>query len=186
MRFIGDIHACFKRYEQITRDVDRSIQVGDFGLGFGDAPVLSENHRFIRGNHDDPELCRKHSRWIPDGSVVFEKIFCVGGASSVDKNLRTNGVDWWEDEEIPYSQWADILTDYERTKPSAVVSHDCPSVVAPYRDMSSLTVHGLDAMWEMHKPDLWVFGHHHHNVDIILGGCRFVCIASNDFIDIDV
>src|SRR5882672_3114620 len=67
IRFIGDTHGKNKRYREIIRECPRSIQLGDFGVGFinyggmrhgsfqPNPPfdAMSEgDHKFIRGNHD--------------------------------------------------------------------------------------------------------------------------------------
>src|SRR5260370_16253241 len=80
IRFIGDTHAKFPLYRAIaTAPVETddptnkifapSIQVGDFGMGFRTAPILAPDHRFIRGNHDNPQLCAEHPNWIAVGAV---------------------------------------------------------------------------------------------------------------------
>ena len=62
MRFIGDIHGKYLPYIKRARKSPdgHSIQVGDFGVGFGNDKVPNfephgldpKKHRFIRGNHD--------------------------------------------------------------------------------------------------------------------------------------
>lgn len=99
MRFIGDTHAKFGSYQAIALGADASIQVGDFGAGFAEIPDLGPNHRFIRGNHDNPALCRAHPNWIPDGHSE-NGMFFMGGATSVDRHSRCEGVDYWADEEM--------------------------------------------------------------------------------------
>jgi calcineurin-like phosphoesterase family protein len=106
IRFIGDVHGHWHRYKKRIKDVETSIQVGDFGVGFytpytdklvgGNPPydhMCKGNHRFIRGNHDNPSFCKKHPFWIPDGTMIHDKIFCVGGAASIDRHHRTEGYD---------------------------------------------------------------------------------------------
>lgn len=70
IRFIGDVHGNWKRYKKIINDCDTSIQVGDFGVGFiskiteqvhSNPPydhMKRGDHRFIRGNHDNPNVCK--------------------------------------------------------------------------------------------------------------------------------
>ena len=61
MLIIGDVHGKINEYLQLIKNRKHSIQLGDFGVGFVDIPELPINHRFIRGNHDNPELlnCRR-------------------------------------------------------------------------------------------------------------------------------
>lgn len=169
IRFIGDVHGKFLQYQYIAENSPRgmSIQVGDFGLGFGkEPPKMDIFHRFIRGNHDSPEKCRQHLNWIEDGhyTEAFGGILYVGGAYSIDSYRRTEGVDWWRDEELDISKMNDILDSVKKT-PRIIVTHDCPASMAPHlmsnvRHMdNSRTQQFLDALYEKVQPDLWIFGH---------------------------
>lgn len=84
IRFIGDVHGSPKAYRRAVGDAERSIQVGDFGLGFVRMPQLGPGHRFIRGNHDCPDLCRERPDWIADNwrlmlhrHAQFHADFCI-------------------------------------------------------------------------------------------------------------
>src|SRR5688572_3564341 len=111
VRFIGDVHGRFKAYKALIRAVPRSIQVGDMGVGFfkwphGEAAqnpphdaMVSGDHRFIRGNHDNPAVCRTQSQWIADGHIEDGMMF-VGGGVSIDQALRHQSFDWWPEEEL--------------------------------------------------------------------------------------
>ena len=193
IRFFGDVHACFDRYINDASEVDFSIQVGDFGIGFetdkNPIPILNPNHRFIRGNHDNPSKCYGHPNWIADGHYdETTGIFFVGGAESTDKNNRVEGYDWWRDEELTIVQINTIIDDYERIRPSVVVSHDCPthSFYFPEFSSNTRTRRALDAMFEIHAPKLWVHGHHHQSIDRIVNNTRFVCVDKNSYVDIDI
>ena len=72
------------------------------GLGFSGVYLPHDevmNHKFIRGNHDDPQACREHPYWIKDG-LIENDIMYIGGAWSIDREYRTEGVSWWRDEEL--------------------------------------------------------------------------------------
>lgn len=199
MRFIGDIHANFNKYINLTNSCESSIQVGDFGIGFEDTdnpiPYLSTKHTFIRGNHDFPEGCRNHPNWIPNGKIINYPIgdknvgvMFIGGALSVDKHKRIQGKDWWIDEELTYGQWNEIYDHYVENKPNVMVTHAAPNCIFPYPEniIPSITGNGLTSLWESeHKPKLWIFGHYHHNIDRVINGCRFICIDCCDHVDID-
>jgi len=97
IRFVGDVHGNYRKYLSLIEGADRSIQVGDFGMGFLsrlDAQHMRDQldpiaHRFIRGNHDDPTLCRSTPHWIEDASHDEEEdIFFLGGAWSIDADWR--------------------------------------------------------------------------------------------------
>ena len=125
------------------------------------------DHRFIRGNHDNPNACRKNKLWIPDGTE-WNGVYCVGGASSIDRQFRTEGIDWWPDEELSYDELQRIIDDYVEKKPRIVVSHDCPESIARasypfYTNISDggRTRQALQAMFDAHQPDVWLYGHWH-------------------------
>lgn len=209
IRFIGDVHGKWARYSDIIKDIDRSLQVGDFGIGFSD-PITNKKysnppfdkmskgqHYFIRGNHDNPGACKTHPFWIKDGGSVFgrDDIFCIGGAISIDKHQRTEGYDWWHDEELSYGELISIMDIYELLKPKIVVSHECPDRVISQilhdrgvtkYDIPCTTRKCFDNLMEIHKPDLWIHGHWHISAHTVYEGVEFFSLGELDFLDIDV
>lgn len=195
MFFIGDIHGHWKEYFDKFKDFGqhKSIQLGDLGFGFTeDIPSSwNMNHRFIRGNHDDPAACNAHPNHLGDYGVTEDGIFFVGGGHSIDVDWRKSVQHkfktpiWWEDEEIAEVEFEKILELYESTKPRIVVSHDCPSEVRSnlrtiknepkYRNRTSDGI--LSAMFKTHAPELWIFGHYHESDELIVAGVRCVCLA---------
>ena len=138
VRFIGDVHGKWDRYEDLVVGCESTVQVGDFGVGFRkghggfSAPperIQLDNHRFIRGNHDNVEVCQTIPGFIFDGTVDnFDDIsvMYVGGAYSIDFPYRTEGVDWWRTEENSYQDLMGFLDTYESVKPNIMITHDCP------------------------------------------------------------
>ena len=209
IRFIGDVHGKWDRYKKVIGDCDRSLQVGDFGVGFinpyTDKPysnppydhMAKGEHFFIRGNHDSPPACKRHPFWVKDGGCAFDRndIFCVGGALSIDKERRTEGYDWWPDEELSYAELFNIMDAYESVKPKIVVSHECPdSVISRVMhemgqfkyDIPSVTRRCFDNMLEIHKPDLWIHGHWHQSYHVVERGVEFIGLGELSHIDLDV
>lgn len=210
IRLIGDVHGKFKQYKRILRQSPPSIQVGDMGVGFFRWPhgepeenpshyVMGDgNHRFIRGNHDNPTRCRIHSHWISDGTVENGVMF-IGGALSIDKAYRVEGFSWWPDEELSIDELNKLTDLYVATKPRVMITHECPEEVsvALLQTIPSITNGGtktnpafasrtrqaFQSMWSAHSPELWVFGHYHVSFDHILRGTRFVCLAELEFRD---
>lgn len=86
MRFIGDCHGKFNAYLEIVKDCPESIQVGDFGAGFVPLPDVNKDHFFIRGNHDNPTICKTSRNWIEDGSQIGNMFF-VGGLDYLDLEI---------------------------------------------------------------------------------------------------
>jgi hypothetical protein len=201
MRFIGDVHGLWGRYQKLAKAVPASIQVGDFGMGFGqkhpftwkDDKAAYRDHKFIRGNHDSPSHCARVEWWIPDGTVWNDSMMFVGGALSIDAAFRTEGVSWWRDEELSLAAMDKIITKYEAVKPSIMVTHECPNVIArvlfPWmtkQEYPSRTRQLFDTLWEIHSPKLWVFGHWHEDKDVIIDDCRFICLNELSHIDLDL
>jgi len=203
MYFIGDIHGKTKEYFKIIKELPKSIQVGDFGFGFQTMPSdWDSNHKFIRGNHDDPSACNLHPNYLGDYGITDDGIFYVGGGYSIDYKWRQvhnyanpNEQVWWEDEEIAESEFPKILEMYEKEKPEIVVAHDAPEHIQKYlvegnsddkRRFINRTCHGLlPAMIEIHKPKIWIFGHYHTDEEIIIDGVRYKCLDELEVFEYD-
>lgn len=174
MNFIGDVHGKFNLYKKVISNLPESIQLGDMGIGFGIDHLFPNNppHMFIRGNHDNPSLCNKLESHLGDFGI-YKDIFYFAGACSIDKARRTIGLDWWEDEELNYTQMTELVKLYESVKPSIVCSHEAPKCVFPEFRANS-TSNCMDYLIDLHKPDIWVFGHHHKSFDFKHNDIRFV------------
>lgn len=201
MRLIGDVHGKYDRYKRIIKDGPPSIQVGDMGVGFrrtqgpraGEftqnpphACMVEHQARFIRGNHDNPAECYKHSQFITDGHVGNDVMF-IGGAISIDKEFRQEGYSWWPNEELSITELNGLVDRYVHVKPRVMITHDCPNELGelllsqyiaggPMAKLKSRTSQAFQSMWSAHSPELWVFGHYHHSFDHTLRGTRFVCL----------
>ena len=209
-RFVGDTHG--HKFElslvldNLPEDVTAVIQVGDMGVGFGqgdywhedlDLMLKAANARWIRGNHDNPKTCREMETWIRDGTVLNDWMF-VGGAWSIDYQWRTPGVSWWENEELSYDQLEQVIATYDTVRPRVMVTHDVPhSVATQLFFKEGRPLHGrpqyktrtgsaLDAMFSIHKPELWAFGHWHYDVDEVIDGTRFICLNELSYADVDM
>jgi hypothetical protein len=201
IQLVGDIHADFPRLQEIVYGFKgTTIVLGDVGLGFvhryrnpaysgdTDLPYLLETLSdcqfnreqmvFIRGNHDNPEFCRKHHNYLGEYGV-FKDIFYVGGAWSIDKWARTEDVDWWPDEELSMEQAYACLDQYKATKPKIVISHECPSSVLPRLHsevIETRTGQLLQAMQDAHQPEFWYFAHHHTSWRGTVNNTNFRCL----------
>ena len=183
------------------------VQVGDFGWGFHgqDSPKMQRsvaqveasmtkwNVRYIRGNHDNPGMCREHSFCIPDGTYdEATGIFYVGGALSIDRARRTLGIDYWDDEELSYDALFDLIDVYEKVKPRIVISHECPESIIGHmmdfykQDFHSRTRQALDSMFAIHQPEQWIFGHWHNDVTYEKDGTVFRCLNELSCMEIDI
>jgi len=190
LTFIGDCHGCFKSYLYILSCLPKdaiSFQLGDMGIGFGEELIIPNEyaqHKFIRGNHDNPELCELHPNYLGDyGFLKDYNLFFLSGGYSIDKNYRTPYVSWWPDEELSYSQGTKALDLYRETKPEIIISHECPSILKPYvltnawkKEIISSTESLLQTMLEQHQPKYWICAHHHKFTKIIIDNTTFVCL----------
>lgn len=215
IRFIGDVHGKFGRYKRILEESPHpTIQVGDMGVGFRNRAtgawssnppydqMAAGTHRFIRGNHDSPEVCAKHTQYIADGHTESGMMF-VGGALSIDRAYRTEGYSWWSDEELPEGRLAELVMEFVNYRPKIMVAHECPEVIAErivgrMPDLqrgggikldprfASRTRVAFQRMAELYQPKLWIFGHWHVPFDEVVGGTRFVCLPELAFMDVDI
>lgn len=205
IRFIGDVHGHVEEYREAVRGVERSIQVGDFGLGWLPPVQVARldrklnggdqrRHVFLRGNHDDPTQSRICDMCL-DGWGWEGEVFYLSGASSIDQRLRTEGVDWWSDEQLSVSELIKAKGVWGEMKPRFMVSHDCPQEVArvlthemgrPFLLEQSRTRETLQEMWQSHAPEVWVFGHWHMSWRKQIGRTIFVCLNVMETFDLEM
>ena len=147
---------------------------------------------FVDGNHDNIERLREYPTEVRFGGKVGKilgkiyhlrrgevyeiegkKIFVMGGAQSVDKLTRTEGIDWWRDE-LPTK--ADEDNAFENLDKHGwdvdyVLSHTCPKELSQilsnelgFHDKNEdPTTRLLDHMRSRLNYTRWYFGHYHIN-----------------------
>ena len=201
--FIGDVHGKFDKLNEILRQKKASsknqiILVGDVGIGFHNVEYPEDfnpengHTYFIRGNHDNPSVCSNHKNYLGDfGYIQNLDLFYVSGASSIDKHLRTEGLDWWENEELDWKTSDLVLTLYDSARPSIMVSHDCPLTLLkklyPFRGDEAIsryvshTNRLLEELYQIHQPKYWVFGHHHVSINIQEEKTLFMGLAELEY-----
>lgn len=200
---IGDVHGMTKVYNRILAekwDGRETIQIGDMGIGFRYLEPRPTNHRFFRGNHDDPALCKKHPNYLGDYGYIKEHgIFYVAGAWSIDWQMRIPGQSWWEDEELSIKELNAAVDLYAATKPRFVLSHEAPSQAARHllKDLMgdyffakaecshSRTAQALQSMFELHRPEKWIFGHYHVDKTFKINGTEFRCVGELSQYELD-
>lgn len=200
MIVVGDIHGNFKDYLSLLKRYgsQSSVQVGDFGWGFGPVPELPANAWFFRGNHDHPELARSSKHYLGDyGQKEIDGVnfFFVSGAWSIDKNMRIEGRDWWPDEELSIAELNAALELYIQTKPDIVITHDGPNIatneilnkysIQKLDPIPTRTSQALNAMYEAHQPKKWIFGHWHTTWRKTIGKTDFRCLAELGWCEIN-
>ena len=131
------------------------VQVGDFGLGFEkpkrDHDRLTTINHFlkekdsrlyvIRGNHDNPGFWEwgcgynfSNIHFVSDDEVHIldgKTCYFAGGAVSVDRSRRTQGIDYWEAEQYrvrePISQ-----SEFSNVRVDILFTHDVYHPVSPF------------------------------------------------------
>ena len=98
--------------------------------------------------------------------IAGKRIFTFGGASSIDKHLRTEGISWWKEEEFNYRE---ANTAYENLnnvgwEVDYVLTHSAPFSIRDKlfeSNKPSYTERMLEAMLRNIKFKRWYFGHYH-------------------------
>lgn len=117
--------------------------------------------------------------------ISGKDVLTIGGAISIDKHLRTDGISWWEQEEINQEEKQRALFNIKRFgyKVDIVVTHACPtSLVFATCGMSTkkcATSKFLEQIAGQLEYNEWYFGHMH--VDKKLGKFRALF---NDIVEI--
>lgn len=197
MTVIGDVHGKYDRYHKIIRQTEYypyTVQLGDFGFKYDTLKnVDSTKHLVLPGNHDNYSICYDYSHFLGDyGYTSLNKInfFYYRGAYSIDRQYRTIGIDWWENEQVSIDQFMKARELYRDTKPKIVITHDCPQTIAGLminpgdRIYENTTGWALNELLNIHEPDLWLFGHWHQSRTIQYGKTKFVCLDELETYDI--
>jgi calcineurin-like phosphoesterase family protein len=168
------------------------LHLGDFGIWPGLDGTLYLNGvlgaclahdvqvLFVDGNHED--FTRIEDFRIRDGQLVSwlprgyrwewhgRTWLALGGGVSLDKAIRTEGRDWWPQEEITSAQAWDVIT---AGPADVMVTHDCPGGVVhafppppPFwdlRDMARSAAHRerLQRVVDVVRPSHLLHGHLH-------------------------
>lgn len=196
MRIIGDIHGYMHKYQDIIREAEWSIQVGDMGFA-DDYDVLiqyvdSDRHKFVAGNHDEyPKLPSHALRGFGLCTLGPHSFYYVSGAFSIDKIWRKPGISWWEEEELTYEEGMDALEHYASVKPELMITHSCPMSLVPMLISSEQKQFGpsrtqllLEQMLNIHAPKSWYFGHFHTTKHIHTDKTDFFCLSECAYTDI--
>lgn len=210
---VGDVHNEFGILNNLInkKKPDLIIACGDFGYWprFNNKPrggtkSLSEiklqtaqKLLWIDGNHEDFWSLRNRDSdeiepgiiYMPRGSTYKlpdgRKILFMGGANSIDKHLRTVGIDWFPEETIKYSDFENLPDD----DIDIFITHTCPSELVEKlklryyskdREPSNIALSGL---WDIYKPKLWIFGHWHQYLEIEMNNTQFYCLSAAGFYD---
>lgn len=201
---LGDVHGKTGLIHQRLRITHHPIiQLGD--LGFGEdwhnlRKAPKDRLRVVSGNHDATPSMRKSPYWLGDFGLLSDqglptgaKVFFVRGAWSIDKDQRIPGKSWWEDEELSWEESNRALDAYEAARPNVVLSHEAPlsasSLLLSIMGEPCIASHTsklLQTMLDIHKPERWYHGHYHFAHWYRIGPTLFRCLASEEFLEVDL
>ena len=130
------------------------------------------------------------SRWVitligdvhGHSSLNGVNFFFYRGAYSIDRQYRTIGIDWWENEEVGIESFMKARELYREVKPDLVISHECPESISPYlldpwaKIYQNKTGWALQELFNIHQPKLWRFGHYHKKWSMDVNGTNFKCL----------
>jgi DNA repair exonuclease SbcCD nuclease subunit len=216
---VGDIHGYFDALKDVNLSGCDVYQVGDFGLGFStkhkDMADMSDLNDFgvshdinffaLRGNHDmpsfwnDEEINENFNEFsnielIPDytyKTINDKKTLFIGGATSIDRCLRKEGLEYWKDEAI-------LKPKKKLESCDMVISHNCPSLFEVKNNKKGDIVDTLsrkdpklieDLLKERQildeilldvQPSQWYFGHFHLPKAGNDNGCLWRCLTINE------
>jgi len=198
IRISGDIHGLSDHYLSIVGKANYSLQLGDLDFNYEFlSTISSDNHKFIGGNHSnwDTLLSSPPPHFL--GRFGYTelngiKFFFISGADSIDKKYRTLGMNWWDKEELDYTEAIACMKLYEQIKPDYVMSHDCPESIKEYfitdirKCSPSHTNMLLESLLTIHQPKLWCFGHYHNNNRVFRNNTLFICLNELCYLDLEV
>lgn len=193
----GDFKELTARKYQKMKKGDYIIICGDFGFLWDGSKeeqkalaALGKRKQgvlFVDGAHENYDMLAKYpvTDWnggkaqIISGGLVHlmrgqvytingKKLFAFGGGESIDREVRTTHLSWWE-EEMPTMEemrvGVQILTQND-WKVDYIITHDAPSDFKKFllgsNDINGLNVY-LDEINKRCKYTKWFFGKYHIN-----------------------
>jgi hypothetical protein len=217
--FLGDNHGEWSAlfYELKLRDITNCniFSVGDLGIGFSfdeEQNVKFLNKEFkrrninfygIRGNHDNPLYFKGDDRIVLSNFELIEDytiieyggktIQCIGGATSVDRTGRLEGLSYWKDETV------DFVPD-KCSKVDVLVTHTAPSYCFPqqFNDMvygwaevdhnliQDLTKEKklMDEIFSICRPAQHFYGHFHSSHREVINDCKHVLLDIDELYEL--
>lgn len=189
----------FPQQKEMTSE-DYLIICGDFGgVWCGDHEELywrkwleKKNFTtlFVDGNHENFDLLNEYpivsffggkAHKISDKILhlmrgeIYEiegkKIFTFGGASSHDKEVRTEGKNWWKEELPSKEEMNSALQNLDNAEWNVdfVITHSAPTKIqrefAPDYEENVLTDF-LQSVKEKLSYEKWFFGHYHKDLEL--------------------
>ena len=199
---VGDIHNEFAYLNDLInkKQPDLLICCGEFGY-WPNIPwaaqftnIKPQNSKILwcEGNHEDfwslqrretdelvPNVIympRGSTYTLPDGRVIM----FFGGANSIDKNIRTLGVDWFPEEVITQKD----LYNLPDIKVDIFITHTCSleikNIIIPRDHLkeNDPSYNALSELWNIYRPSLWYFAHFHFCKTGYQGDTKWTCLGA--------
>jgi predicted phosphodiesterase len=215
--FLGDHHGAWLQLFDILDAKKISdcylISVGDSGIGFTDNENQKKminylDYEFkerniifmaIRGNHDDPSFFVGENRiqlnnfeLIEDYTIMEyngKKIQFIGGAVSIDRTARKEGISYWEEEVLNFErdkcEEVDILITH--TAPSWCFPQQFNEMVYGWAREDAYLLEDLtderaimDEICKLCKPKIHLYGHFHSSWTERVNGCVHKLLDINE------
>ena len=186
---VGDIHGKYKRMHEIIREKNKHeyiVALGDVGFDFSTLDnVDPDKFKIVGGNHDNYDKIINIPHYLGDyGYTTLNRIsfYFYRGAYSIDRQYRTIGIDWWEDEQNNIETFMKARELYREIKPDIFLAHDCPDFmvpeyIGPYaKRYENITGWALGELYKIHQPKLFIHGHYHVSKNTQYGDTKFVCL----------
>ena len=215
--YVGDHHGSWGQlFSVIDRLKIKNcyiISVGDSGIGFrakkeqlSDIKILNKQFKkldiifmSIRGNHDDPSYYTGNDRiklsnfeLIEDYTVMehnSKSIQCIGGAISIDRTGRKEGISYWVDESVVFVkdklQKVDILVTH--TAPNWCFPQQFNEMVYGWAREDAYLLEDLTderavvgEIFKICQPSLHLYGHFHSSWNEEINGCMHRLLNINE------
>ena len=215
--YVGDHHGdwsqLFCSIDRLKLENCYLISVGDSGIGFKRKKEQMSNIKLvnkefkkldvvfmsIRGNHDDPsyyngsdKIKLSNFETIEDYTVMEHNgklIQFIGGATSIDRSMRKEGISYWSGEGLNFSgdklQKVDILITH--TAPTWCFPQRFNQMVYDWAKDDSYLLEELilerEVMGEIFKvcqPTLHLYGHFHDSWNEEISGCKHRLLNINE------
>ncbi|MDO4539153.1 MAG: metallophosphatase [Coriobacteriales bacterium] len=162
--FVDGNHDAHPTLQVIPR---RRMYGGEVGVVVGESARHRGVYHLRRGEVYD----------IPDGEGSSVRVFAMGGANSVDRHLRTEGVDWWPSEvpselQIMHGEgslraagWeVDYVITHEASRAARRRAHRNGLLpTPPHEDRLMAWLDGVEERLSFRR---WYMGHYHRDLDL--------------------
>ena len=215
--YVGDHHGDWSQLfwfvDRLKLENCYLISVGDSGIGFKPKKEQISNIKLvnkefkklnivfmsIRGNHDDPsyyngtdKIKLSNFETIEDYTVMEHNgklIQFIGGATSIDRSMRKEGVSYWSGEGLNFN--GDKLQ-----KVDTLITHTAPTWCFPQRfnqmvydwakddgyllEELILEREVMGEIFKVCQPSLHLYGHFHDSWNEEINGCKHRLLNINE------